>query len=75
MECNLLYEPLITIQELCDWLSISPPTEQRWRRAGLGPRFVILGPRRIAYRPEAVKKWIAAREYKQGGCEPNGKGE
>ncbi len=57
---------LITEKELCKRLSISAVTAQRMRYEGWGPRFVVLGPRRIAYRPSAISEWLAAREVQKG---------
>ena len=37
------------------------PTLQRWRSVGIGPPYVVVGPRRIAYRTEDVERWIASR--------------
>lgn len=57
---------LVTEQELCKQLGISAVTVQRMRYEGWGPKFVVLGPRRIAYRPSAISEWLAAREVQQG---------
>ena len=39
----------------------SVPTLQRWRSAGIGPKYVVLGPRRIAYRLADIEAWMSAR--------------
>jgi predicted DNA-binding transcriptional regulator AlpA len=39
----------------------SLPTLQRWRSTGIGPRYVLCGPRKVAYRIEDVDAWIASR--------------
>ena len=57
---------LVTEQELCKQLGISAVTAQRMRYEGWGPKFVVLGPRRIAYRPSAISEWLAAREVQKG---------
>lgn len=57
---------LVTEQELCKQLGISAVTVQRMRYEGWGPKFVVLGPRRIAYRPSAILEWLTAREVQQG---------
>lgn len=44
-------------------------TAQRWRLTGEGPPYVRLGPRRIAYRPEDVRAWIAARTFAHRAAE------
>ncbi len=35
----------------------------RWRTTGDGPRFVRIGPRRIAYRLSDCEKWAADRTF------------
>jgi predicted DNA-binding transcriptional regulator AlpA len=57
---------LLTEQDLCKQLGISAVTAQRMRYEGWGPRFVVLGPRRVAYRPSAISEWLTAREVQQG---------
>jgi predicted DNA-binding transcriptional regulator AlpA len=39
-------------------------TAQRWRVTGEGPKFVRLGPRRIAYREADCEEWAKARTYR-----------
>ena len=64
-------EPLISERQLCDLLGIGLPTIARWRAAGKGPRFIVLGVRRLAYRPSDVRAWLAERERSSGICSPN----
>jgi predicted DNA-binding transcriptional regulator AlpA len=59
-------EQLISERELCKQLGIGAATASRMRYGGWGPRFVVLGPRRVAYRPSAIAEWLAAREVRQG---------
>jgi predicted DNA-binding transcriptional regulator AlpA len=59
-------EHLITEQELCKHLGIGKATAARMRYEGWGPRFIVLGPRRVAYRPSAISEWLAAREVHRG---------
>jgi predicted DNA-binding transcriptional regulator AlpA len=61
-------EPLISERQLCELLGIGLPTIARWRTQGKGPQFVVLGVRRLAYRPSDVKAWLAARERASGMC-------
>jgi predicted DNA-binding transcriptional regulator AlpA len=61
-----LLDNLLTEKQLCEWLGISPATCSRWRLEGSGPPFIVLGPRRLAYRQSAVGKWLASRERSQG---------
>ena len=39
-------------------------TAQRWRVTGEGPKFVRLGPRRIAYREKDCEEWAEARTFR-----------
>ena len=61
-------EPLISERQLCELLGIGLPTIARWRTEGKGPRFIVLGVRRLAYRPSDVKAWLAERERTAGTC-------
>jgi predicted DNA-binding transcriptional regulator AlpA len=61
-----IFETLMTERELCKALRISAAMAARMRYEGTGPRFVVLGSRRVAYRPTAVAEWLAAREVQQG---------
>jgi predicted DNA-binding transcriptional regulator AlpA len=61
-------EPLISERQLCELLGVGLPTVARWRTAGKGPRFVVLGVRRLAYRPSDVRTWLAERERAAGTC-------
>lgn len=60
------FEKLINEREMCEMLGIGPATAARWRYEGRGPRFIVLGPRRVAYRPSVVKEWMDRREVQQG---------
>ena len=64
-------EPLISERQLCELLGIGLPTIARWRTEGKGPRFIVLGVRRLAYRPSDVKAWLAERERVSGMCALN----
>lgn len=64
-------EPLISERRLCELLGIGLPTIARWRAEGKGPRFIVLGRRRLAYRPSDVKSWLAERERVSGMCALN----
>jgi predicted DNA-binding transcriptional regulator AlpA len=61
-------EPLISERQLCELLGIGLPTIARWRADGLAPRFIVLGVRRLAYRPSDVNAWLAERERTSGMC-------
>src|SRR5882762_428950 len=59
-------EPLISEKQLQDILGVGFQTLKRWRRAGTGPRYIALGPRRLAYRPSDVNAWLEARQRTSG---------
>ncbi|CAJ0879315.1 hypothetical protein AMST5_03048 [freshwater sediment metagenome] len=59
-------EPLLSEKQLCEWIGIGRATAVRWRHAGLGPRFIHLGARRLAYRKSDVEQWLATREREAG---------
>jgi hypothetical protein len=40
----------------------SVATLQRWRTLGIGPPWVVAGPRRIAYDLDEVEAWLASRK-------------
>jgi predicted DNA-binding transcriptional regulator AlpA len=64
-------EPLISERQLCELLGIGLPTIARWRAEGKATRFIVLGVRRLAYRPSDVKAWLAERERLSGMCTLN----
>jgi predicted DNA-binding transcriptional regulator AlpA len=55
---------LWTEDRFCEATSTPKRTAQRWRSTGEGPPYVRLGPRRIAYRPEDVARWLEARTFR-----------
>ena len=61
-------EPLISERRLCELLGVGLPTIARWRVEGKAPRFIVLGIRRLAYRPSDVKAWLVERERASGLC-------
>jgi predicted DNA-binding transcriptional regulator AlpA len=65
-------EPLISERQLCELLGIGLPTIARWRTEGKAPRFIVLGVRRLAYRPSDVKAWLVERERMSGMCTLDG---
>ena len=59
-------EQLIPEREFCRLLGISTETAKRLRMRGLGPKFIVLCGRRLAYRPSDVKAWLVERERSAG---------
>ena len=50
----------LTPGEVARLLRVHPGTLCRWRRAGYGPDFMIVGRRSIRYSAEAIKAYVAA---------------
>lgn len=52
---------LLTLDELAEWLGVSPATVRDWRVDGKGPPAVKLGEGRnaaVRYRREDVEEWL-----------------
>ncbi|MBY0227597.1 MAG: helix-turn-helix domain-containing protein [Hyphomicrobium sp.] len=54
-------EPVLTPKQAAELLGVTPEHLQRFRSEGGGPRFVLLGKRRIAYRPSDINSWLSSR--------------
>jgi predicted DNA-binding transcriptional regulator AlpA len=52
---------LLTVADVLALIRVSRATLHTWRRAGLFPAGVMLGPRRIGFPESAVNAWIASR--------------
>lgn len=50
-------EPLLTVQELSEYLGIPAATLYDWRTDGIGPKAVKLG-RALRYPQSAIRAWI-----------------
>jgi predicted DNA-binding transcriptional regulator AlpA len=48
---------LLDTKEASQILGISPSLLKRWRQDGLGPRFVLLGPRLVRYSVEDIEAY------------------
>lgn len=58
---NAEIRPLLHPKVVAHHLGVSTRTLEGWRYRGGGPRFVVLGPRCIRYRPEDVDAFIRDR--------------
>jgi excisionase family DNA binding protein len=56
---------LLTEAEAAEMLRSSVPTLRRWRRLGTGPASIKSG-RKVLYRREALDRWLAERETRDG---------
>jgi predicted DNA-binding transcriptional regulator AlpA len=64
---NLL-DPILSEEDLANWLDTSRPTLQRQRSDGSGPPFIQLSERRIGYRKSAVEHWLLTRTINRVGA-------
>lgn len=51
-------EPLISVQQLADYLDVPPQRIYDWRTAGIGPRGYRFG-RELRFTLAEVQRWIA----------------
>jgi predicted DNA-binding transcriptional regulator AlpA len=49
--------PLLTPQQVADWLQVPLSTLHYWRQRRLGPPWIKVG-RLVRYRPSSVSEWI-----------------
>ena len=47
---------------LAKYLNTNPTTPANWRRTGVGPRWIWVGLRCVAYRVADVEAWLTGRE-------------
>jgi transposase-like protein len=52
---------LLKTRDVARQLGCSPRTLERWRRAGIGPRFIRLPKRTICYQQEVVDAYVTSR--------------
>jgi predicted DNA-binding transcriptional regulator AlpA len=62
------FDPILSEDDLANWLDTSRPTLQRQRSDGSGPPFVQLSERSIGYRKSAIERWLAARTINRVGA-------
>ncbi|MEQ1707575.1 MAG: helix-turn-helix domain-containing protein [Terricaulis sp.] len=48
-------------QQAAKYLGFSVPTLERWRRSGVGPKFVKLGGNRVAYLQKHLDEYVESR--------------
>lgn len=54
---------LLNVREAAAHLNLSKSTLDKWRCKALGPRFIRLGKRRIAYALIDLDRWLADRKH------------
>jgi predicted DNA-binding transcriptional regulator AlpA len=59
----IAHERYLTPQHFCEIYNIAPRTAERWRVTGDGPKWVRIGPRRVAYRLSDCEAWAASRTF------------
>lgn len=55
---------LLTQEELAEYLGLSKPTLQRWRREGYGPKYLRIG-KHVYYKEVDVLAWIEEQRETQ----------
>lgn len=64
--------PLISIEELSEYLNVPTRTLQDWRLAGRGPRAVHVG-RQLRYFVVDVQEWLQSQREDVTGRAPEGR--
>ncbi|WP_157836274.1 helix-turn-helix domain-containing protein [Rheinheimera texasensis] len=54
-------KPIIRPAELAEVLHVSLPTLWSWRKKGILPEPIVLGPRFIGWRAEVLNDWLESR--------------
>jgi excisionase family DNA binding protein len=64
-------EPLMTVEQVADYLSVPVKTVYRWRLTGVGPRGARVG-RYVRYRKGDVEAWVERQlqEHRAGDASP-----
>ncbi len=65
-------EDYLTDAQLCLMVNVTPRTTNQWRRDGVGPAYVRVGPRRILYRRRDVETWLSSRTFRHRAAETVG---
>jgi hypothetical protein len=60
---TLTMSPIMTEREAADYLKVGHSSLMRWRREGIGPKFIRLSPRRIAYRLTDLHEFLRDCEH------------
>lgn len=55
------YQPLLTPDEVAEYLNVPARTLPRWRYLGIGPKFIKVG-RHCRYRQADVDAWLESQE-------------
>lgn len=67
---------ILSVDEVCALLAVSPVTLYRWEKKGLFPRRLKLGPGirgRVGYRSDEVARWAETRERTSGRLATSGR--
>jgi predicted DNA-binding transcriptional regulator AlpA len=62
-----LYDPLLTIEQVSDWLGKPKNTLYAWRTRGLGPQCIKVG-NSLRYRRSAVEAYLEANTFRARGA-------
>lgn len=53
------YEPLLTIEQVAEWLNVPVHTLRTWRKKGIGPVGLLVG-KSLRYERTSVEKFLDA---------------
>ena len=56
-------EPLVLEPAFAKSEGVDTRTARRWRHAGLGPKYIRIGLRKIAYEPAEIRRWRQDRTF------------
>jgi hypothetical protein len=57
-------DDLFTNDGLANFLNVSPRATEKWRLQGIGPPFIRIGKRRVAYKRSDIMAWLDANTFK-----------
>ncbi len=66
---------LLTTKQLADRWDLQETTLERWRRLGIGPRYIRLSHRCVRYEEEAAEEYEAERTFVSTSAETVAAGE
>lgn len=59
---TLLLALMLSESQVAERTGMSRASIKRWRRQGIGPRWIRVGPKRVLYPTDALDAWLSAQE-------------
>ncbi|WP_273441043.1 helix-turn-helix transcriptional regulator [Sedimenticola selenatireducens] len=59
-------DPLMTSDEVAEYLNLAPRTIQKWREDKTGPQFIRINHRCVRYRRLEVDRWLLTLQGQEG---------